>query len=232
MTPSPIPGQHGNHQEAGRLAVEAYYLAADPSAFPAQITQEHLRPWRAARLLHQEHLVKSGTGPACETTFTADRPDRRRLRRLGRDAASRTTARPGRRSRPRRAASTPARAGRGAPDAPSDPDKIGCDYLTQVDSRVPFTRGDHDPAAALEGALYPAAGGLPLGTEFYLTTSELRGGPGRALHRHGARSLRARRPVPALGLDGDGLRRRTARQGRVHGDGHRAGRTRTPRARP
>jgi hypothetical protein len=57
------------------------------------------------------------------------------------------------------------------PDAPGDPNKIGCDYLTQVDSRVPFTRGNHDPAAALEGAVYPAAGGLPLGTEFSLTTS-------------------------------------------------------------
>src|SRR3954452_20542887 len=61
MTPSPIPSQHGNHQEAGRLAVEAYYLAADPSAFPSQITKEHLRPWRAGRLLHQEHLVMSDT---------------------------------------------------------------------------------------------------------------------------------------------------------------------------
>ena len=169
MTPSPIPGQHGNHQEAGRLAVEAYYLAADPKAFPEQLTKEHLKTWRAARLLHQEHLVKSGTGPACESTFTPT------------DASADVYGVwAGRASRQGKTwAQIEAEASRfyasqgwaNTPDAPGDPNKIGCDYLTQVDSRVPFTRGNHDPAAALEGAVYPAAGGLPLGTEFSLTTS-------------------------------------------------------------
>ncbi len=168
MTPSPIPGQHGNHQEAGRLAVEAYRLAADPSAYRSQLTREHLRPWRTGRLLHQEHLVKGGTGPACETTFTPTDP-----------SADVYGVWAGRTSRGRTWAQAEAEASRfyasqgwaGTPDAPADPGKIGCDYFTQVDSRVPFTRGGHDPAAALEGAVYPARGGLPLGTEFYLTTS-------------------------------------------------------------
>lgn len=169
MTPSPIPGQHGNHQEAGRLAVEAYYAAADPHAFPGQIADEHLRPWRAARLLHQEHLVKAGTGPSCETTFTPTDPSADvygvwagRASKQGptwaaiEAAASREYASQGWAHNP---------------DPPADPNKIGCDYFTQVDSRVPFTRGNHDPLAPLEGALYPAKGGLPLGTEFSLTTS-------------------------------------------------------------
>jgi LmbE family N-acetylglucosaminyl deacetylase len=169
MTPSPIPGQHGNHQEVGRLAVEAYYLAADPKAFPEQLAREHLRTWRARRLLHQEHLVKSGDGPACETTFTPTDP-----------TADVYGVWAGRRSRQGPTwAQIEAEAGRmyasqgwaHTPDAPADPNRIGCDYLTQVDSRVPFTRGNHDPAAALEGAVYPARGGLPLGTEFSLTTS-------------------------------------------------------------
>jgi len=34
MNPAPSPGNHGNHQEAARLAVEAYDLAGDPSVFP------------------------------------------------------------------------------------------------------------------------------------------------------------------------------------------------------
>jgi LmbE family N-acetylglucosaminyl deacetylase len=169
MTPSPIPGQHGNHQEAGRLAVEAYYLAADPSAFRSQITKEHLKPWRVGRLLHQEHLVKSGTGASCESTFTPTDPsaDVYGVWAGRTSAAGKTWARI-------EAEASRFYASQGwahNPDPPSDPGKIGCDYFTQVDSRVPFTRGDHDPAAALEGAVYPAAGGLPLGTEFYLTTS-------------------------------------------------------------
>jgi len=176
MTPSPIPGQHGNHQEAGRLAVEAYYLAADPSAFPSQITAEHLKPWRAARLLHQEHLVKSGTGPACEKTFTPTDPSADVY-----GVWAGRTSRDGKTWAQIEAEASRFYASQGwanNPDAPSDPNKIGCDYLTQVDSRVPFTHGNHDPAAALEGALYPAAGGLPLGTEFYLTTSEFAVAPG------------------------------------------------------
>jgi LmbE family N-acetylglucosaminyl deacetylase len=176
MTPSPIPGQHGNHQEAGRLAVEAYYLAADPSAFPSQLTKEHLRTWRAGRLLHQEHLVTAGTGPSCETTFTPTDPSADVYGVWG-----------GRASRQGRTwAQIEAEASRfyasqgwaNNPDAPSDPAKIGCDYLTQVDSRVPFTRGSRAPDAALEGAVFPAAGGLPLGTEFYLTTSAFSVAPG------------------------------------------------------
>jgi LmbE family N-acetylglucosaminyl deacetylase len=176
MTPSPIPSQHGNHQEAGRLAVEAYYLAADPSAFRSQITEEHLKPWRAGRLLHQEHLVKSGNGPACETTFTPTDPSADVY-----GVWEGRTSPDGKTWAQVEAEASRFYASQGwahTPDAPSDPNQIGCDYFTQVDSRVPFTRGDHDPAAALEGAVYPAAGGLPLGTEFYLTTSAFSVAPG------------------------------------------------------
>ena len=169
MEPAPIPGQHGNHQEAGRLAAEAYYLAADPRAFRSQLTEEHLRPWRVGRLLHQEHLVKGGTGPSCESAFTPADPSADTYGVwAGRTSASgKTWARI-------EAEASRYYASQGwahNPDPPGDPGQIGCDYFTQVDSRVPFTRGDHDPAAALEGAVYPAAGGLPLGTEFYLRTS-------------------------------------------------------------
>lgn len=41
---------HGNHQAAGEASPEAYRLAADPKAFPDQITKEGLRPWKAKKL--------------------------------------------------------------------------------------------------------------------------------------------------------------------------------------
>jgi LmbE family N-acetylglucosaminyl deacetylase len=46
---SPRDG-HGNHQAAGLLTREAFKLAADPNAFPEQITKEFLRPWQAKKL--------------------------------------------------------------------------------------------------------------------------------------------------------------------------------------
>ena len=51
MDPAPSPGNHGNHQQAARLAVEAFYAAADPKAFPEQLTKEELKPFAPARLL-------------------------------------------------------------------------------------------------------------------------------------------------------------------------------------
>ena len=42
-------GGHGHHTASSRLAREAYALAADPEAFPEQIT-EGLLPWQAKRL--------------------------------------------------------------------------------------------------------------------------------------------------------------------------------------
>ena len=50
MNPAPVPGQHGNHQAAGVFAIEAFDLAADPTWFPEQITQEGLHPWQARKV--------------------------------------------------------------------------------------------------------------------------------------------------------------------------------------
>lgn len=40
---------HGNHQAAGEISREAFEMAADPKAFPGQITGEGLRPWKALK---------------------------------------------------------------------------------------------------------------------------------------------------------------------------------------
>jgi len=61
MNPAPVPGQHGNHQAAGWLAVEAMEAAADPQMFPAQIEKEGLKPWRPRKLYF------GGAGPFMAT---------------------------------------------------------------------------------------------------------------------------------------------------------------------
>lgn len=50
MNPAPSPGQHGHHQAAGILAVEAFSAAADPTRFPRQISHEGLEPWQIRKL--------------------------------------------------------------------------------------------------------------------------------------------------------------------------------------
>ena len=46
MNPAPNPGQHGHHQAAGVLAVEAFSAAADPGRFPEQLHKEGLTIWQ------------------------------------------------------------------------------------------------------------------------------------------------------------------------------------------
>ncbi|WP_307811654.1 sugar-binding protein, partial [Streptomyces sp. AV19] len=64
MDPRPF-GQHGGHQQAGRLAVDAFRLAADPGAFPRQITVEKYKPWKPDRLLAQNWGFRGPAGRQC-----------------------------------------------------------------------------------------------------------------------------------------------------------------------
>lgn len=52
MNPAPNPGQHGNHQAAGLLAIEAFEAAADATRFPEQIRDEGLSPWQPRKLYY------------------------------------------------------------------------------------------------------------------------------------------------------------------------------------
>jgi LmbE family N-acetylglucosaminyl deacetylase len=52
MDPAPRGGQHGHHQVAGRLATEAYDVAASARAFPELSRDEGLRPWRVLKLYY------------------------------------------------------------------------------------------------------------------------------------------------------------------------------------
>src|SRR5439155_17910886 len=66
MDPTPVGGQHGHHQAAGRLASEAFEAAADPTAFRELARDEGLSPWRVRK------LYWSSFGGAATVQITTD----------------------------------------------------------------------------------------------------------------------------------------------------------------
>ena len=72
--PAPRPGQHGNHQAAGVLALEAFDAAADPDRFPDQISREGLSLWRPRKL-----YWSGARGTGCVITPPPTLPDGRAL---------------------------------------------------------------------------------------------------------------------------------------------------------
>ncbi|MBF5028757.1 MULTISPECIES: sugar-binding protein [unclassified Micromonospora] len=170
MNPSATQGNHGNHQKAAMLAVEAFYAAADPKAFPEQIKKEGLKPWRVSRIFQTGGSGTTGTnGPACETTFT---PAEASNVIFGTWQGYESARHDGNRWN---TVQTWARReyvsqGWGNSSFPStDPNAIGCNRLTLIDTRTPYP----DPnvgagTGALQGATLRAPGGLPLGTEVHV----------------------------------------------------------------
>ncbi|GIP35330.1 sugar-binding protein [Paenibacillus sp. J2TS4] len=169
MNPSPTPGNHGNHQYAARLAVEAFYAAADPDVFPEQIEQEGLKPWRASKLLMRYAAGSGQLGESCDSTFVPTEPTDEVYGVWN----GRYSAKHGK---------TWGQVERDAqreyvtqgwavfPDVSADGQQLGCDSFTEIDSRVPGLESGTDSEAILAGALKQAEGGLPLGSELYLTT--------------------------------------------------------------
>jgi LmbE family N-acetylglucosaminyl deacetylase len=179
MNPSPTPGNHGNHQEAAHMAVEAWAAAADPTAFPEQISREGLKPWRVKRLFRTGAGQGTPTGPDCGSkVVAASQADEAygvwsgyQSQRWGKSWAQVE----------REAQREYASQGWAVfPDVPTDPAQLGCDVFTQIASRVPHAVGGTGPDAMLQGALVPAPGGLPLGTELFVTPSSFDVSPGEA----------------------------------------------------
>ncbi|MFC6900296.1 PIG-L family deacetylase [Nonomuraea dietziae] len=183
MDPAPSPGNHGNHQQAARLAVEAFYAAADPEAFPEQIAREGLRPFAPARVLLGRARGTSKSGPDCASTFRPANPAQNVYgvwSGRASESQGRTWA-----AIERDAQRVYASQGwAGFPDLPTDPAQLGCDFFTQVDARVPFpapgTEAAAAPTAILDGALVRPAGGVPLGTLLDLRPSTFDVRPGKA----------------------------------------------------
>ncbi|WDZ84620.1 sugar-binding protein [Micromonospora cathayae] len=180
MNPSPTPGNHGNHQQAARFAAEAFHAAADPKAFPEQLSREGLKPFRAAKFLRTGGTGSSSTGPACATSFTPTVPTDQ-VFGVWEGTVSRTGKTWGEiEVDARRDYVTQGWANTAA--APTDPARMRCDFYTLVDSRVPYDPADTSPEAILRGSVLPAApGGLPEDSEFYLTTDRFDLAPGQTV---------------------------------------------------
>ncbi|OZM83485.1 sugar-binding protein [Pseudonocardia sp. MH-G8] len=131
MNPAPSPGNHGNHQQAARLAVEAYAAAADPAAFPEQLEAGGPAPFAPAMVLRSGAAGDAPTGADCAAAVSATpgafgvwggatAPDGRTWAAVERDAQR-------------------AYASQGwavFPDVPTDPAQLACDRFTLIDSRV------------------------------------------------------------------------------------------------
>ncbi|MBT2224978.1 sugar-binding protein [Nonomuraea sp. NEAU-A123] len=183
MDPAPSPGNHGNHQQAARLAVEAFYAAADPKAFPEQITREGLRPFAPARLFLGGGRGTSQVGPTCAATFRPANPAQN-VYGVWSGRASQSQGRTWAAIEREAQRSYASQGWAVFPDVPSDPAQLGCDFFTQVDSRVPFpepgTAAAAAPTAILDGALTRPAGTVPLGTLLDLRPSTFDVRPGTA----------------------------------------------------
>lgn len=174
MDPAPSPGNHGNHQEAARLASEAFDAAADPARFPEQITAEGLRPFAPDKILLRGRPGSGPVGQRCvrEAPLTdptqtvygvwggATAPDGRTWAAVEREAQREYAS----------------QGWAVFPDVPSDPEAIGCDYVRQLDSRVPFaepgTTAAYPSWATLAGSTVRAPGAVPLGTRLRVDTED------------------------------------------------------------
>lgn len=84
MNPFPRPGQHGHHQAAGILAVEAFSAAADPSKYSEQLQKEGLGIWQPRKL----YFRGSSAGPLAKIDGGRKLPDGRTAHEVAGQALS------------------------------------------------------------------------------------------------------------------------------------------------
>lgn len=184
MNQMPSPGQHGNHIAAAWLAYEAYNLAGDPAAYPNQILNEGLRPWRIKSIYQSGGTVTGSpaTGQACETTYTPEAGSEVYRTWQGRTSNSpdpfnrgKTWAQIGREGNREYVSQ-----GRGGwPPNTTPGDQLGCQQLRLMVSRVPHDPGVRRADGALVGSSVAQPGGFRLGTELDLDTSSYEVLPGQ-----------------------------------------------------
>jgi LmbE family N-acetylglucosaminyl deacetylase len=178
MNPAPTPGNHGHHQVAARLAVDAFHRAADPDAFAHQL-DEGFAAWSAGSIYQNGASGEGVTGPDCATSFVPNEPTdtifgvwQGTVSEANDGMTWAQIAREGQR--------TYASQGWAVfPDVPTDPAEIQCNYFTLIDSRVPVSTKPEDTTAMLQNALIENPRGLPLGTQFYLTSDSFDVLPGQ-----------------------------------------------------
>ncbi|TDD66919.1 GlcNAc-PI de-N-acetylase [Jiangella aurantiaca] len=204
MNPSPTSGNHGHHQQAARLAVEAYEAAADSEAFPEQLSEEGLSTWRVSRILRGGATGTGVTGSACETTPYKPADPTDRVFGVWQGRVSEET---GELWALRERKSQWEYVSQGwavFPPPPTDPQQNGCDWFTLIASRTPYPATTAGPTAALQGALLPAEGGLPLGTELTIDPEPFLVLPGAEFSATVQVKAPAKRPLvrPSLSVTG------------------------------
>lgn len=187
MAHSPTGG-HGNHQETGRLAWEAFYAAADPSMFPEQLTGPNaLNTWQIKKLISGGSTAGTGvpgqsaspfTMPDCNTGFVPAATNLDNVVGVWTGYESSVMYLPGNpQGKPAGTFKTYAQLGsEGSASYPTQGRNFytgtannGCTRYAVVQSRVPFQLNSQVDEGLLYGATLPDPGGFPLGTMYYLT---------------------------------------------------------------
>ena len=139
MDPARRPATTATTRRPRGSPIEAYEAAADPARFPKQITREGLRPWAREEALPRRRTGSGGSaGPELRSTsFTPSRPDRQRLRRLDRARVARAAARRWAQLEREAQRAYASQGWAGFPDVSRRPGDLGCDFVRQIDARVP-----------------------------------------------------------------------------------------------
>jgi LmbE family N-acetylglucosaminyl deacetylase len=208
---------HGNHQDAGRLIWEAVQAAADPTMFPDQLTGPNaLSTWQVKKIFSGGSTTGTGgttTSAQCTTGFIPAATNTSTVAGVWTGYNSPYTWPKG--NLQGQPAGSPkiwqqvADEGRSAYPTQSRVmdtavSKPACSRFGMTDSWVPFqpntqADGTANPKAGLDDAIFfgatePDPGGLPLGSEEYLTFSNFYTVPGQpftaTLHlRSGGKTL-------------------------------------------
>lgn len=184
----PTPAGHGNHQYAARLIWETIAMAADPTAFPEQLTGPHaLKTWQVKQVLGS-YWSSPGTGgvegPGCNKGFApnANTPFTVTGTWTGYDSPYKWLD-GNVQGQPAGTPMTWAQVGREgymthATQARSkfvDVKKPECIHYGVLHSNVPFqpqgSDGNGRDDSPLLGAILPDPGGMPLGSTFVVDTN-------------------------------------------------------------
>ncbi|APX33637.1 hypothetical protein BH708_13960 [Brachybacterium sp. P6-10-X1] len=180
MNPSAVEGNHGNHQQAAKFAVEAYLLAGREDVFPEHV-EEGLRPFSPRRILRSGSDGSASTGPdavaqgfepevASDIVFgawdgTGSERHGKRWSAVRDDAVH----------------SYRTQGWFAIPPSPTDPAQIPATWFTLLASRTPVVDPTSSDTAALQGASLPIDGGLPLGTTVEIDADRFAVLPGQDL---------------------------------------------------
>jgi LmbE family N-acetylglucosaminyl deacetylase len=178
MNPAATPGNHGHHQVAARLAVDAYYAAADPNAFAHHVSDEGYEVWSASSIYQNGASGTAETGPDCAATYVPTEPTDT-IFGVWQGTASEANGGEAWAQVAREGQQMYASQGWAVfPDMPTDPAELACNYFTLIDSRVAISTNVESTTAMLENAVIETAGSLPMGTQFYLSADSFDVQPG------------------------------------------------------